>query len=135
MSTSLSIGVAVSIGLAMTRVLTGISIFWFLIPGYLAAIIMSYYVPKMFTAIAFDSGGVASGPMTATFLLPFAQGACNAMGGNVVTDAFGVVAMVAMTPLLTIQMLGLVYQRKLKKAEQAAEAKGPATLDDEIIDL
>lgn len=135
MSTSLSIGVAVSIGLAMTRVLTGISIFWFLIPGYLAAIIMSYYVPKMFTAIAFDSGGVASGPMTATFLLPFAQGACNAMGGNVVTDAFGVVAMVAMTPLLTIQMLGLVYQRKLKKAEQATEAKGPATLDDEIIDL
>ena len=135
MSTSLSIGVAVSIGLAMTRVLTGISIFWFLIPGYLAAIIMSYYVPKMFTAIAFDSGGVASGPMTATFLLPFAQGACNAMGGNVVTDAFGVVAMVAMTPLLTIQMLGLVYQRKLKKAEQAAEAKGPATLDDEVIDL
>ena len=131
MSTSLSIGVAVSIGLAMVRVLTGISIFWFLIPGYLAAIIMSYYVPKMFTAIAFDSGGVASGPMTATFLLPFAQGACNAMGGNVVTDAFGVVAMVAMTPLLTIQMLGLVYQRKLK----AAGTEAPVAIDDEIIDL
>ena len=131
MSTSLSIGVAISIGLAMVRVLTGISLFWFLIPGYLAAIIMSYYVPKMFTAIAFDSGGVASGPMTATFLLPFAQGACNAMGGNVVTDAFGVVAMVAMTPLLTIQMLGLVYQRKLK----FAEAEAPVEIDDEIIDL
>ena len=131
MSTSLSIGVAVSIGLAMVRVLTGISIFWFLIPGYFAAIIMSYYVPKMFTAIAFDSGGVASGPMTATFLLPFAQGACNAMGGNVVTDAFGVVAMVAMTPLLTIQMLGLVYQRKLK----AAGTEAPVAMDDEIIDL
>lgn len=131
MSTSLSIGVAISIGLAMVRVLAGISLFWFLIPGYLAAIIMSYYVPKMFTAIAFDSGGVASGPMTATFLLPFAQGACNAMGGNVVTDAFGVVAMVAMTPLLTIQMLGLVYQRKLK----TAEAEAPVEIDDEIIDL
>ena len=131
MSTSLSIGVAVSIGLAMVRVLTGISIFWFLIPGYFAAIIMSYYVPKMFTAIAFDSGGVASGPMTATFLLPFAQGACNALGGNVVTDAFGVVAMVAMTPLLTIQMLGLVYQRKLK----AAGTEAPVAMDDEIIDL
>jgi hypothetical protein len=131
MSTSLSIGVAVSIGLAMVRVLTGISIFWFLIPGYFAAIIMSYYVPKMFTAIAFDSGGVASGPMTATFLLPFAQGACNAMGGNVVTDAFGVVAMVAMTPLLTIQMLGLVYQRKLK----AAGTEAPVEIEDEIIDL
>ena len=131
MSTSLSLGVAISIGLAMTRVLSGISVFWFLIPGYLAAIIMSYYVPKMFTAIAFDSGGVASGPMTATFLLPFAQGACNAMGGNVVTDAFGVVAMVAMTPLLTIQMLGLVYQRKLKKAG----AEAPVVMDDEIVDL
>lgn len=131
MSTSLSIGVAVSIGLAMIRVLSGISIFWFLIPGYLAAIIMSFFVPKMFTAIAFDSGGVASGPMTATFLLPFAQGACNAMGGNVVTDAFGVVAMVAMTPLLTIQMLGLVYQRKLK----AAGTEAPVVIDDEIVDL
>ena len=132
MSTSLSIGVAVSIGLAMVRVLTGISIFWLLIPGYLAAILMSFFVPKMFTAIAFDSGGVASGPMTATFLLPFAQGACNAVGGNVVTDAFGVVAMVAMTPLLTIQMLGLVYQRKLKKAE----AEGvPQLVDDEIVDM
>ena len=131
MSTSLSLGVAISIGLAMTRVLSGISVFWFLIPGYLAASIMSYYVPKMFTAIAFDSGGVASGPMTATFLLPFAQGACNAMGGNVVTDAFGVVAMVAMTPLLTIQMLGLVYQRKLKKAGTEA----PVMMDDEIVDL
>ena len=132
MSTSLSIGVAVSIGLAMIRVLTGISIFWFLIPGYLAAIVMSYYVPKMFTAIAFDSGGVASGPMTATFLLPFAQGACNAMGGNVVTDAFGVVAMVAMTPLLTIQMLGLVYQHKLKKS---GVEEVPEIMDEEIVDL
>lgn len=131
MSTSLSIGVAVSIGLAMIRVLTGISIFWFLVPGYLAAIIMSYYVPKMFTAIAFDSGGVASGPMTATFLLPFAQGACDAIGGNVVTDAFGVVAMVAMTPLLTIQMLGLVYQRKLKKSG----AVTPVGMDDEVVDF
>jgi hypothetical protein len=93
---------------------------------------MSFFVPKMFTAIAFDSGGVASGPMTATFLLPFAQGACNALGGNVVTDAFGVVAMVAMTPLLTIQMLGLVYQRKLKKA---GVEEVPQVADEEIVDL
>ena len=116
MSTSLSIGVAVSIGLAMLRVLTGISIFVLLVPGYLCAIGLSFVVPKIFTAIAFDSGGVASGPMTATFLLPFAMGACETLGGNVVTDAFGVVAMVAMTPLITIQLLGLVYQLKLKKA-------------------
>lgn len=92
MSTSLSIGVAMSIGLSMVRVLTGISIFWLLIPGYLAAITMSFFTPKIFTAIAFDSGGVASGPMTATFLLPFAMGACDAIGGSIITDAFGVVA-------------------------------------------
>jgi len=130
MSTSLSIGVAVSIGLAMIRVLTGVSIFWFLVPGYLAAIALSFFVPKIFTAIAFDSGGVASGPMTATFLLPFAQGACEALGGNVVTDAFGVVAMVAMTPLLTIQLLGLAYQLKLRRTERTGQAA-----DEEIIDL
>ena len=130
MSTSLSVGVAVSIGLAMVRVMTGISIYVFLVPGYLAAIVMSFFVPRIFTAIAFDSGGVASGPMTATFLLPFAMGACEALGGNVVTDAFGVVAMVAMTPLLTIQLLGLLYQSRLRRARQQAEAE-----DEEIIEL
>ena len=136
MSTSLSIGVAVSIGLAMLRVLTGISIFVLLVPGYLCAITLSFIVPKIFTAIAFDSGGVASGPMTATFLLPFAMGACEMLGGNVVTDAFGVVAMVAMTPLITIQLLGLVYKRKLRKtAASTAPAPAIPAADDEIIDL
>ena len=136
MSTSLSIGVAVSIGLAMLRVLTGVSIFVLLVPGYLCAIGLSFAVPKIFTAIAFDSGGVASGPMTATFLLPFAMGACETLGGNVVTDAFGVVAMVAMTPLITIQLLGLAYKWKLRKTEMpdAAAPEIPAA-DDEIIDL
>jgi hypothetical protein len=107
--------VSVSLALAMIRVLTGISIMWFLIPGYVLSLALSFVVPKIFTSIAFDSGGVASGPMTATFLLPFAMGACDALGGNVVTDAFGVVAMVAMTPLVTIQLLGVSYQRKLSK--------------------
>ena len=115
MGLSLSCGVAISLGLAMVRVLTGISIFWFLIPGYALALLLSFRVPKIFTAIAFDSGGVASGPMTATFLLPFAQGACVAVEGNIVTDAFGVVAMVAMTPLITIQILGAAYQYQEKK--------------------
>ena len=96
----LSAGVSISVGLAMVRVLTGVSILWFLVPGYVFAIGISFVVPKLFTAIAFDAGGVASGPMTATFLLPLAQGACVAVGGNIVTDAFGVVAMVAMTPLI-----------------------------------
>ena len=99
-------------------------------PPGMAPEVISFFVPKIFTSIAFDSGGVASGPMTATFLLPFAMGACEALGGNIVTDAFGVVAMVAMTPLLTIQLLGLVYQWKLNKAKLAQAAE-----DEEIIDL
>ena len=139
MSLSLSIGVAVSLGLAMIRVLTGISIFWFIIPGYAAALILSFFVPKIFTAIAFDSGGVASGPMTATFLLPFAMGACVSVGGDIVTDAFGVVAMVAMTPLITIQILGLVYQintgsQEKREAEEAAAVFAQLP-DDDIIEL
>ncbi len=114
---SLSIGVSVSVGLSMLRIITGIHILWLLIPGYLLALALMFIVPPIFTSIAFDSGGVASGPMTATFLLPLAMGACIAVGGDVATDAFGVVAMVAMTPLITIQILGLVFKFKQKKAE------------------
>lgn len=142
MSLSLSIGVSVSLGLAMIRVLTGVSILWFIIPGYSVALILSFVVPKIFTAIAFDSGGVASGPMTATFLLPFAMGACVSVGGNIVTDAFGVVAMVAMTPLITIQVLGLVYRFRSAKAVPALQPAGMGLQeafellgDDEIIEL
>lgn len=131
MGASLSIGVAVSVGLALVRVLTGVSILWFLIPGYAIAIILSFFVPKIFTAIAFDSGGVASGPMTAAFLLPFAQGACVAVGGNIVTDAFGVVAMVAMTPLIAIQILGMVYQAGQRR--QAVPQAAFADLDEDAI--
>ena len=115
---SLSIGVGISLGIAMLRILTGISIMVFLIPGYLIAMLLSFLVPSVFTGIAFDSGGVASGPMTATFLLPFAMGACEQLGGNVLLDAFGIVAMVAMTPLLTIQILGLVMTRQKKTAAE-----------------
>lgn len=136
MSLSLSIGVAVSVGLAMMRVLTGLPIMWLLIPGYAVALTLSFFVPPMFTAIAFDSGGVASGPMTATFLLPLAMGLCVAVGGNVSQDAFGVVAMVAMTPLITIQILGLIYQHKTKlaaKAAETAEAPQITETEEEII--
>ncbi len=107
MQIGLSVGVALSVGLAMLRILTGISIMWFLIPGYAIAVVMTFFVSDMFTGVAFDSGGVASGPMTATFLSPLAMGACQAVGGNMLTDAFGIVAMVAMTPLVTIQLLGI----------------------------
>ena len=132
---SLSIGVATSIGLAMLRVLTGISILWFLLPGYALALALSFVVPKLFTAIAFDSGGVASGPMTAAFLLPLATGACMAVGGNVVTDAFGVVAMVAMTPLITIQLLGAGYRLKEKLAVRRKPVADTAPDLFEIIEL
>lgn len=125
MGMGLSIGVAVSLGIAMIRVLTGISILWFLIPGYTIALGISFFVPKIYTAIAFDSGGVASGPMTAAFLLPLAQGACVALGGNIVTDAFGVVAMVAMTPLITIQVMGLYARIASRGGRGSTESAQP----------
>ena len=113
---ALSCGVAVSIGLSMVRVIAGFSIWWYLIPGYALSLILSFFCPKLFTAIAFDSGGVASGPMTSTFILSFTLGAAQACGGNPVTDAFGVIALVAMTPLIAIQIVGLLYSRKIKKS-------------------
>ena len=115
---ALSLGVAVSVGIAMLRVLTSIPIYPFLIVGYILALAITFFVPRIYTGIAFDSGGVASGPMTTTFMLPFAIGACEALGGNIMTDAFGIVAMVAMTPLIAIQVLGLhskIRQKQLRK--------------------
>ncbi|MBP3728686.1 MAG: DUF1538 domain-containing protein [Lachnospiraceae bacterium] len=112
----LCLGVAVSIGLSMIRVLCSLSLLWIIIPGYALAIGLSFFTPKIFTAIAFDSGGVASGPMTATFLLPLAMGVCFARGGEVITDAFGVVALVALTPLITIQILGLIYTKRRRSS-------------------
>lgn len=133
-SQSLSISIAISVGLAMVRVLTGISIYYFLFPGYIAALILTFFAPKIFTAVAFDSGGVASGPpMTATFLLPLTMGACSALGGNILTDAFGVVAMVAMVPLITIQVLGIIYKIKLKRIRDITSDE-EAALTDDVID-
>lgn len=128
--TSLSIAIALAMGLSMLRVLTGISIMWFLVPGYLIALGLSFFVPDLYTAIAFDSGGVASGPMTATFMLQFMIGASSVMGGNPLSDAFGVVAMVAMMPLISIQMVGVIYSRR-SAAELPEEHYG----EDEIIEL
>lgn len=135
MGLSLSIGVSASVGLAMIRVLTGISIMWFLVPGYLIALVLTFFVPKIFTAIAFDSGGVASGPMTATFLLPFAMGACEALGGNIITDAFGIVAMVAMTPLITIQIMGMVFKIKEHKLHKNAGQQAVISVPDVVADM
>ena len=128
---SLMIGVSVSVGLAMLRIILNIPIMYFLIPGYATAIILTFIVPDMFTAIAFDSGGVASGAMTASFLMPLALGVCSAVGGNVATEGFGVVAMVAMTPLITIQLLGLVYKIKMAKIKKQEKVQ---TVGEEIIE-
>ena len=100
---SLSVAIALAMAFSMLRVVTGISLLWFIVPGYALALILSFFVPDIYTAIAFDSGGVASGPMTATFMLQFMMGTSIALGGDVLCDAFGVVALVAMMPLLSIQ--------------------------------
>lgn len=132
MNTALSIGVACAVMLSMMRVLTGISIYWILVPGYALALILARYVPSVFVGIAFDSGGVASGPMTSTFLLPLAMGACTALGSNVVTDAFGVVALVALAPPVAIQIMGVIY---VHRAKAVAEDKADLLPDDGVIDL
>ncbi len=133
MGISLSIAVSSAMGLSMVRVLTGISILWFIVPGYVLALAMAFFVPQTFTAIAFDSGGVASGPLTATFMLPFAMGACTAMCGNIMTDAFGIVAMVAMMPLITVQAMGVVYV--IKSRRQAKTVGKSAYGDNDVIEL
>lgn len=128
MMTSLSIGVSIAVGLSLTRVLTGMSIWWILGPGYILALGLMFITPKIFSSIAFDSGGAVSGAMTSAFLMPYALGAAQALGSNILLDAFGLVAFVAMTPLITVQLLGLIYKVKLKKVKST-------TSDDEIINL
>lgn len=116
---SLQLAIAFAMALSMTRVLTGISILWLVLPGYFIALVLSFFVPQIFTAIAFDSGGVASGPMSATFMLPFAIGVCKATGGNILTDAFGTVALVAMMPLITVQIMGVRYTLSRRNEKEA----------------
>ncbi len=133
MGLSLSVAVALANGLAMVRVLTGLPILYFLLPGYAVALGLSFFVPRTFTAIAFDSGGVASGPLTATFMLPLAMGARTALGGNVMTDAFGLVALVAMMPLITVQVMGGIYVLKSRTKTDAPVL--PSFGENEIIEL
>ncbi len=133
MGLSLSVAVALANGLAMVRVLTGLPILYFLLPGYAVALGLSFFVPRTFTAIAFDSGGVASGPLTATFMLPLAMGACTALGGNLMTDAFGLVALVAMMPLITVQVMGGIYVLKSRTKTDAPVL--PSFGENEIIEL
>ncbi len=119
MMMGLCIGVGAAIGLSMIRIVFDFSLAYYLVPGYFISLALSLFVPPVYTAIAFDSGGTASGPMTSGFILPFATGVCVALQGEaaVLRDAFGVVAMVAMAPLITIQLLGFrsIIDRKMKE--------------------
>ncbi len=133
MNRCLSIGVAVSVGLSMLRVLTKLPIQWIIIPGYILALVLSRLVPKIFVGIAFDSGGVASGPMTSTFLLPLCIGACETLGGNIMTDAFGVISLVALTPLIAVQIMGLQYGFKLKKQQKITKSADMIPDDSDVI--
>lgn len=128
---TLMIGAGIALGLSMVRILTGISIWWIIAPGYAAAIILTFFSSKVFTAIAFDSGCVATGPMTAAFILPFAIGASVAVGGNVLKDAFGVVALATITPVVAIQIMGIISDKKTKKRLQAVIPIPP----EEVVDF
>ena len=134
MMIALSVGVGVSIGLSMLRIVYDFNILYYLIPGYFVSLGLSFFVPRLYTAIAFDSGGVASGPLTSTFILPFAVGACYVLQGEskVLMDAFGIVAMVAMTPLITIQALGFQAIAK-KRVQQKITMRRMLNADDEQI--
>jgi hypothetical protein len=129
MMIALSTGVALAIGFALLRVITGISIWWIILPGYLIALTLTFISPPIFSYIAFDSGGAVSGAMTSAFLMPLALGAASTVeGSNPLTDAFGLVALVAMAPLITIQIIGIIAKRKTQHAVVV-------TVEDEIIDL
>jgi hypothetical protein len=126
MARSLAIGMAFALALTMVRILLNIPIMWILVPGYVIALVLTFFVPRIFVGIAFDSGGVCSGPLTSTFLLPFAIGVCEGSGGDIMTQAFGVVAFVALAPLIVIQIMGLAYNMRVKKI-----AAGVGLLDTE----
>ena len=119
MMIALSVGVGISIGLSMLRIIFDFNILYYIIPGYFISLGLSFFVPGIYTAIAFDSGGVASGPLTSGFILPLSIGACAALQGEsaIMSCAFGIVAMVAMTPLITIQVLGFraIFKRNIQR--------------------
>ena len=112
-SLCLSIGVCIAIGLSIVRIYFNVPIIYIIVPGYFIAAVLMYFTPNMFTAIAFDSGGAASGALTTSFLLPICIGACVSLETNIMTDAFGVGALVALTPIITVEILGIIYNRKL----------------------
>ena len=135
MKIGLCAGVCISIGLAMLRILTGINVMWILIPGYVIALALTFFTPPLFTGIAFDSGGVASGAMVSSFVLPLAIGACYALRGAeaIMTQAFGCVAFVALTPLISIQILGIVYRHKTSRVKRNFLSVEDSILEYEVL--
>ncbi|MDR0599120.1 MAG: DUF1538 domain-containing protein [Treponema sp.] len=123
MRRGLSVGMAAALGLSMARILLHIPLFWILVPGYIAALTLTFFVPRIFTGIAFDSGGVCTGPMTSTFLLPLAMGTAQGSGLSLMENAFGIVATIAMAPLVVIQFLGLIYRGKLRISEEEGQSE------------
>jgi hypothetical protein len=117
---AMALGVGIALALAMIRMLAGLSIWWIMLPGYLLALGLTFFVPSFFVGIGFDSGGVAAGAMSAAFVLPFTIGVCESLGGNVMINAFGVVGMIAMMPPITLQLIGVLYNVRLKRAKIAA---------------
>lgn len=134
---ALVIGVGIAISLAVIRIIYSFSILYYIIPGYIICFGLSFFIPKIYTAIAFDSGGVASGPLTSSFILPLAIGICNSLTGidNVLTDAFGVVSLVAMTPLITIEGLGLFAIVKDRIRSKKAIKKAMSNSDKVIVEF
>ena len=137
MMLALSIGVGISIGLSMLRIIFDFNILYYLIPGYFISLGLSFFVPGLYTAIAFDSGGVASGPLTSTFILPLSVGACVVLQGEgkIMSDAFGIVAMVAMTPLITIQLLGFKAIMTKRVRDNIAMKRILSSDDEQIIEF
>ncbi|WP_100406897.1 DUF1538 domain-containing protein [Bacillus solitudinis] len=120
---TLSIGVAVSIALSMFRIITGIPLWYFIVPGYLLVLILIKFSTRSFTAIAFDSGGVATGPMTVTFIVAMAVGIAEEIGRDPLLDGFGMIALVALAPILSVLILGLLYGRKEKENERTYKSE------------
>jgi hypothetical protein len=128
MLAALSLSIAIAVVLGMLRIVTGMSIWYVLLPGYALALVLTWFCSPLFTAIAFDSGGMASGPMAMTFVLSVTLGASAVLGGNQATDAFGMIAMIAMAPLITIQFLGIIFKQleKWQKKKCASRKESAA---------
>lgn len=118
MLSGMTVGVGIAMSLAMVRLLYGISIWWILIPGYLLSLTLTFVVPEIFVGIGFDAGEVATGAMSAAFVLPFAVGVGSQIPGvNIVVESFGIVGLSTMLPPIIVQLMGLIYSIKLKKSK------------------